>query len=231
MIDRLRVQARQRTDPGHPTATWRRPGSTARFSLVYLVFNTITNLLTQDEQVALLRQRRGSSRRRAGASSSRSFVPTLQRLPPVASASCRSTCTDQHIGIDEYDVVNQLLVSHHVWTSRRWRSTIESSHPIRLACRVRPDGADRRDATGRPLGRLAPWTVRRRQHVAHLGLAEGAIATPQLLGVEQFHRLHASARRLGPETRRRAVIAHQLGDVGQRVETLRTAAELVDFPA
>ena len=38
------------------------------FTLVYLVYNTIGNLRTQDEQVALLRQRRAAPGARAGGS-------------------------------------------------------------------------------------------------------------------------------------------------------------------
>ena len=41
------------------------------FSLVYLVFNTIVNLTSQDAQVGLLRKRGRAPRARAAASSSR----------------------------------------------------------------------------------------------------------------------------------------------------------------
>jgi len=50
MIDRLRTKVDEQTIPVTvgDIATARAPGS---FSLVYLVFNTISNLLTQDQQV------------------------------------------------------------------------------------------------------------------------------------------------------------------------------------
>jgi SAM-dependent methyltransferase len=81
------------------------------FSLAYLVFNTINNLTTQDEQVACFRNA-GTHLKRGGCFVVEVGVPGLQRLPPgerfrVFEAS------ETRWGIDEYDIVDQGLISHH----------------------------------------------------------------------------------------------------------------------
>ena len=69
MIDRLRTKAAEDTIPVvvGDMATARAPGE---YTLVYLVFNTISNLLTQAEQVACFGTRRVTSRPVAASSSS-----------------------------------------------------------------------------------------------------------------------------------------------------------------
>ena len=66
-------------------ATTRVPGE---FDLVYLVFNVITNLTTQDEQVRCFANV-AAHLRPGGAMVAEVFVPQLQRLLPV-SAICHS---------------------------------------------------------------------------------------------------------------------------------------------
>lgn len=82
------------------------------FRVVYLVFNTITNLLTQDAQVACFRNA-AAHLEPGGCFVVETFVPALQRLP-VGERLVPFDVSDTHIGIDEYDVANQMLVSHHV---------------------------------------------------------------------------------------------------------------------
>jgi SAM-dependent methyltransferase len=81
------------------------------FSLAYLVFNTIGNLTTQAAQVACFRNV-AAHLDPGGCFVIEVGLPELQRLPPgeifhVFDAS------ETHWGIDEYDVENQGLVSHH----------------------------------------------------------------------------------------------------------------------
>ena len=81
------------------------------FSLAYLVFNTINNLTTQDEQVACFQNVAGHLEP-GGCFVIEVGVPDLQRLPhgevyrPLYVSPTR-------IGFDEYDVVSQGLISHH----------------------------------------------------------------------------------------------------------------------
>ena len=81
------------------------------FSLAYLVFNTIMNLTTQDAQVACFRNV-AAHLEPGGRFAVEVMVPNLQRLPPGETFQPFSV-TPAHLGIDEYDVVSQGLISHH----------------------------------------------------------------------------------------------------------------------
>jgi SAM-dependent methyltransferase len=77
------------------------------FTLVYLVFNTIQNLTTQDAQVACFENT--AAHLDAGGC----FVIEVG-LPDLKGEKLRIfDFSDEHIGLDEYDVANQRLVSHH----------------------------------------------------------------------------------------------------------------------
>ncbi len=93
-----------------------------RFSLVYLVFNTISNLLSQEAQVnCFINAARhlmpgGSFVVELG-------VPDLRLLPPGQEAVVFHS-QPGYMGIDTYDVANQYLVSHHF--------TFASGQPVEL---------------------------------------------------------------------------------------------------
>ena len=89
-------------------ATTRAPGE---FTLVYLVYNTISNLLTQDEQVACF-VNAAAHLVPGGRFVIECGVPDLRRLPP-GQLACPFDVTEEHLGFDTYDLANQLLVSHH----------------------------------------------------------------------------------------------------------------------
>jgi SAM-dependent methyltransferase len=82
-----------------------------RFSLAYLVFNTIGNLTTQDEQVACF-QNAAAHLQPGGCFVIETGVPQLQRLPPGETVRAFAL-TPTHLGFDEYDVATQGLISHH----------------------------------------------------------------------------------------------------------------------
>jgi SAM-dependent methyltransferase len=81
------------------------------FSLAYLVFNTIGNLMTQNEQVACFTNV-GRHLEPGGCFVIEVGVPALQGLPHGQTHRLFDV-SETHIGIDEYDVANQGLVSHH----------------------------------------------------------------------------------------------------------------------
>ena len=85
----------------------------ARFSLVYLVANTIMNLTTQDEQVACFRNA-AAHLEPGGSFVIEVVVPGLRRLPPGETFQPFDV-SPTHVGFDEYDVARQGLVSHHYW--------------------------------------------------------------------------------------------------------------------
>lgn len=81
------------------------------FRLVYLVFNTIMNVTTQEEQVATF----GNAAAHlvpGGHFVVEVGVPALQRLPPGETVRAFAL-TPEHLGFDEYDVVSQRMWSHH----------------------------------------------------------------------------------------------------------------------
>ena len=81
------------------------------FSLVYLVFNTISNLVEQAEQVACFANA-AAHLGPGGRFVVELGVPDLQRLPPDRSATVFSV-EPGRIGLDTYDVLAQHQVSHH----------------------------------------------------------------------------------------------------------------------
>ena len=84
-----------------------------RFSVAYLVFNTIMNLTTQDEQVACFRNV-AAHLQPGGCFVIEVMVPDLQRLPPGETVRA-FTVSATRLGFDEYEVASQGLISHHYW--------------------------------------------------------------------------------------------------------------------
>jgi SAM-dependent methyltransferase len=111
MIDQLRTKVDESTIPviHGDMATATAPGE---FTVVYLVFNTISNLLTQSAQVACFRN---AARHLApgGRFVIELWVPDLRRLPPGQQATVWQV-EPGYIGLDTYDVLHQQVVSHHV---------------------------------------------------------------------------------------------------------------------
>jgi SAM-dependent methyltransferase len=82
------------------------------FSLVYLVYNTIMNLTTQEAQVACFRNA-AAHLEPGGCFVIKVMIPELRRLPPGETFQVFHG-GETYWGIDEYDVANQGLVSHHI---------------------------------------------------------------------------------------------------------------------
>ena len=83
------------------------------FAVAYLVVNTIMNLTTQEEQVACFRNV-AAHLERGGCFVIEVMVPGLRRLPPGERLQPFDV-SRTHVGVDEYDVARQGLVSHHYW--------------------------------------------------------------------------------------------------------------------
>jgi SAM-dependent methyltransferase len=99
------------------------------FGLVYLVFNTIMNVTTQAGQVAVFRNA-ARHLEPGGRFLIEVGIPDLRRLPPgerfvVFDGSPR------HWGVDEYDVANQGLISHHFDVAPDGQGATKSSGPFR----------------------------------------------------------------------------------------------------
>ena len=111
MIAELRTKVDETTIPVvlGDMATATVPGT---YSLVYLVYNTISNLLIQAGQVACFRN---AARHRSpgGRFVIELWVPELRKLPPGQQAVVWQSEAG-YIGLDTYDVLNQQVISHHV---------------------------------------------------------------------------------------------------------------------
>jgi SAM-dependent methyltransferase len=82
------------------------------FRLVYLVFNTIGNLTSQEAQVACFRNA-AAHLEPGGCFVIELLVPALQRLPPGETVRPFHVSAS-YWGFDEYDVATQGLISHHL---------------------------------------------------------------------------------------------------------------------
>lgn len=82
------------------------------FQLVFLVFNTITNLTTQEAQVQCF-QNAADHLVPGGCFVIETFIPALRMLPPGAKVHPYHF-TASKFDFDEYNVATQELVSHHM---------------------------------------------------------------------------------------------------------------------
>lgn len=81
------------------------------FTLAYVVYNTITNLLTQDEQVECFRNA-ARHLEPGGRFVIELGVPPLRFLPP-GQIAVPFDVSERHAAFDTFDLVQQTLVSHH----------------------------------------------------------------------------------------------------------------------
>jgi SAM-dependent methyltransferase len=84
-----------------------------RFTLAYLVRNTIANLTTQDQQVQCF-QNVADQLEPGGLFVIELYVPELRRLPPGENLHLFDV-TPSHVGFEEYDFARQIAFSHHFW--------------------------------------------------------------------------------------------------------------------
>ena len=104
-------------------ATTRVAGS---FRLAYVVRNTITNLTTEDEQVACFENVAGHLEP-GGCFVVENYVPALRLLPPGETVHVFAA-TPTHVGFEEYDVAAQIAVSRHFWLVDGQWQTFSSAH-------------------------------------------------------------------------------------------------------
>jgi SAM-dependent methyltransferase len=132
------------------------------FSLAYLVFNTIMNLTTQDAQVACF-ENAARHLEPGGCFVVEVMVPDLRRLPPGERYVVFGV-EEGYVGVDEYDVVQQGLISHHHLPGRQrsipfryvWPAELDLMARIAgLALRERWEEWDR-----------SPFTSESRKHVS-----------------------------------------------------------------
>lgn len=89
------------------------------FSLVYLVFNTISNVTTQDGQVKVF-QNAAAHLRAGGLFLIEVAIPDIRRLPPgqdTVPFAVEEKDGGGYVGFDRYNVVTQEFTSNHVTVS------------------------------------------------------------------------------------------------------------------
>ncbi|MEV6960303.1 class I SAM-dependent methyltransferase [Streptomyces sp. NPDC051207] len=176
MVEQLRTKADETTIPVvmGDMATSTAPG---RYTLVYLVYNTISNLLTQAEQVQCFRN---AARHLSpgGRFVIELWVPELRKLPPGQEATVWQS-EPGYIGLDTYDVLHQLVVSHHfrfdeTGQARLSRSPHRYIWPAELDLMAQLAGftleSRHADWTG------TPFTAESRSHVSVYTLCNPAVA-------------------------------------------------------
>jgi hypothetical protein len=136
------------------------------FQLAYVVRNTITNLTTQDEQVACFRNV-ATHLERGGCFVIELVIPELQRLPPGETIHV-FTRTPTHLGFEEYDVATQIAFSHHYWVVDGQLETFSSPHrhvwPSELDLMARLAGMTLRERWSD--WNREPFTSDSRQHIS-----------------------------------------------------------------
>ena len=96
------------------------------FRLAYLVYNTISNLTTQDEQVECFRNV-ARHLEPGGRFVIEVGIPPLRRLPPGETLQVFDM-SPTHVGVGEFDTVNQIEVSHHWFVLDGRLQTFASRH-------------------------------------------------------------------------------------------------------
>lgn len=139
----------------------------ASFGLVFLVFNTIMNLTSQDAHVACFRNA-AAHLRPGGCFVVEVSVPDLQRLPPGETVHPFHVGPDR-LGFDEYDLAGQGMASHHLHlrddgTATRTSVPFRYAWPAELDLMARLAGMRLRHRWDDWSG--APFTAASRQHVS-----------------------------------------------------------------
>jgi len=163
MVARLRAKSGGREIPVTigDFATTRVEGS---FSLAYVVFNTIMNLRTQEAQVACF-ENAASHLARHGLFVVEIMLPELQRLPR-GETFVPFAVSAEHLGLDEYDVVQQGLTSHHYYPGEGEYETFPGRYawPSELDLMARMAGMTLRERWGG--WRREPFTAESDAHVS-----------------------------------------------------------------
>jgi SAM-dependent methyltransferase len=140
------------------------------FSLVYLVFNTIGNLTTQEAQVACFRNA-AAHLEPGGTFVVEVGIPELRRLPPRRDRPGlphrRGSLGDRRVRRRDAGPDLPPLLDPG-WPGR----ALLVSVPLRLARGARPDGPARRDDAPRAMGGVDEGAVHEREPLPRVGLGD-----------------------------------------------------------
>ncbi len=138
------------------------------FKLAYLLCNTITNLTSQEQQVACFCNV-AACLEQGGCFVIEVYVPELRRLPPGETVHAFAV-TPTHLGFEEYDVAAQIAYSHHYWVGEGqletfsapfryvWASELDlMAHIAGMRLRERWSGWDRSPFTSESRSHVSVW--------------------------------------------------------------------------
>lgn len=138
------------------------------FRLAYLVYNTIMNLTSQDEQVECFGNV-AAHLEPGGRFVIEVVVPALQRLPPGETVRA-FTVTPTRLGFEEFEVATQIANSHHYWVGGDrlevfsapyryvWPSELDLMARIAgMTLRERWDGWTRQPFTSESTAHVSVW--------------------------------------------------------------------------
>jgi hypothetical protein len=136
------------------------------FRVAYLVYNTIENLTTQDEQVDCFCNV-AAHLEPGGCFVIEVEVPALQRLPPGERVRA-FTVKPPHLGFDELDVATKRGTSHHYWVAEGRGAVFSMPYryvwPAELDLMARIAGMRLRQRSGGWNGE--PFTSDSRRHIS-----------------------------------------------------------------
>jgi SAM-dependent methyltransferase len=132
------------------------------FRLAYLVFNTIGNLTTQEQQTACFANA-AAHLEPGGAFVVEVGVPELRRLPPGERFHVFAA-GEGYLGVDEYDAATQRLVSHHTRDGVTRSIPFRYVWPSELDLMARMAGLRRRDRWSD--WDRSPFTHESRRHIS-----------------------------------------------------------------
>jgi SAM-dependent methyltransferase len=147
------------------------------FTLAYLVYNTIMNLTSQDEQVACFNNV-AEHLEPGGRFAVEVIVPPLRRLPPGETARVFALSAT-HLGFDEFtDLTAAQLGSVPPQLARRrgHGRGVLCAIPLRVAVRARSHGSRRRNDAPRTLERMDTRAVHERKPVPRVGVGNDGVA-------------------------------------------------------
>lgn len=132
------------------------------FSLVFLIFNTIDNLTSQQDQLACF-ENAARHLCKGGRFLIEAQLPPLQRLP-FGETNLSFANAEDHSGFDEIDVATQKYTSHHIWKEqgkeRRQSMPFRYAWPAEIDLMARIAGLELEH-------RWADWDKRRYDRFAH----------------------------------------------------------------
>ena len=160
MVDRIREKAGGE-DVHVVIGDMARTSMGRKYRLVYLVYNTIGNLLTQDDQVRCF-ENAARHMTDDGVFVLECRVPTAPVRPGHQFVNAERVAADEvTLDIGRYDPVTQLLDENHMRISRRRHLSRCDQPPPGQPARVRPDGAHRGSPAPSENGGLARRAVHR----------------------------------------------------------------------